>query len=1377
MRFFSRLFLGSSENGRTRKQPRRGNRPQPRYHRCLLEPLEKRDLLSVVYWMPGVANGNWNVVNNPPNSWPNWSVGTPPGNNWRVPLATDNVAFDDTAGWTSPPPHPALVSTTVTQVASDPTHNSINSLEVDKAARSVTLNIAGDLTITGQDPTYSSGLTVYSGTFTLDSSNHTVSISQAVTIGKSDVNSTVMAINGSAGTGPAVFNPDSSVGIGTAANTTGGTFAASVRLTDTIWTGFGDITITGPKASSESRLFVDSPSFVQPNVVVKYRGFAEGTGTFENNLTVQGGTVVPGNTPNGTSKGDQDAIGTMNVDGIYSQVAGSTLQVNIASATSNSKLNVAGNATIAGKLDIRLLNGFAITTPQQFTIVHSAGTITNNLTGVNGTPCGHNLVWMLDLSPDAHSLYLDAVKVSSALSLPLNFTSSAAPTSSSMVGLIKSLDSNLMSSVTAIVTWGDGSSTSLANSQLTANGDSELDAYASNTYYTDGITCRFPIDTTFYTDDTYSTAIATVDSLAQVNSPAVTSLAFAGAPIYATQNVPVSAALASFDYPTPSNGQLMTATVSWDGSTATPALIEYEIGYYDVFAYQQHTYSATGTYSVTITVTTTDGTSYSTSGEIVVEGSDTPAPGSPTLPSDLTAVSGLTATLDSPFSGPVGDGDYLGSLIATFTPSSSLWYLATVQWETTGDATNETTAEVRRIGDTDTVGIYGDYTYLTAGEKSAIVTLTTDGVASSPITVPINVSDTVTVTPLPVDLDSMNEGDFVEVATVTDSDPAAVASAVSADYTASMTGLDTSSVVVVPDISGGFDVYAQLAAPYTGSTSAVTTTIARTDDASSASDTETNTLLVDSDFYLALDSITVTGDINVDGTLAVQADSNLGASSSTLTLNDGAVLSALDDLALGAGRTLNIADGATATIDTEGRTVLIAGALTGGSDTSIDVVGGGRVLFANTTGFSGTIGSSDGTSYGTSPVIYTSDTTVSTGSTLNAEDVVVLGCTLTVNGSSSPASMTVIGGTLAGSGTVSGQLALQDATLTKPVGASSAILVDGDNVDSSATINIDLPDTDLEASGTLSCIVTGLAAPQVDGSLTLTGNNTFVGTVIVGAGQTLYITSAAALGDAGNGIILNGTLSISDADVILPNSITVGSSWTAEIDMSVNVEIDGLLIGDSSSMLTVSGSGIFGNTFTLTNSGNASTWSGTMTCEGLEMIVAGGSTTGWAPELGSGATYEFTDWHGIRANRTVSIGNVIIMAPGYVGDTYDMMIIDTSGGGILADYCLTGGGLFITGGNTLELGAGNPYLDGYNFVDSGTTFQVDDLSFLNGDNTVEVAGLMNIYSVASYTDPSSVSHTLTGPLALTAPGTYTFSTGLQVTVDDGGTLNLYTYAV
>ena len=162
-------------------------------------------------------------------------------------------------------------------------------------------------------------------------------------------------------------------------------------------------------------------------------------------------------------------------------------------------------------------------------------------------------------------------------------------------------------------------------------------------------------------------------------------------------------------------------------------------------------------------------------------------------------------------------------------------------------------------------------------------------------------------------------------------------------------------------------------------------------------------------------------------------------------------------------------------------------------------------MFADTTGFSGSIGSSDSTSYNTSPVIYTSNTTVSTGSSLNGEDIVVLGCTLTVNGSSSPASMTVIGGTLAGTGAVSSELTLEDATLTKLVGAYSSILaegtvyLDGDNVDSSATITIARSDTDLEASGTLSCTVTGLAAPRVDGSLTLTGYNTFTGTVYAGA--------------------------------------------------------------------------------------------------------------------------------------------------------------------------------------------------------------------------------------------------------------------------------------
>ena len=132
---------------------------------------------------------------------------------------------------------------------------------------------------------------------------------------------------------------------------------------------------------------------------------------------------------------------------------------------------------------------------------------------------------------------------------------------------------------------------------------------------------------------------------------------------------------------------------------------------------------------------------------------------------------------------------------------------ATVQWETTDGVTHETTAVTTPIGGAGQWGIFGGYTYLTTGLKHAVVTLTASGTALPQVTVPITVSDTIAVTPLPVDIDALNGGGYVEVATFADTDPAAV----SADYTASVSGLGTSSnATVVPDGNGGFDVYAQL---------------------------------------------------------------------------------------------------------------------------------------------------------------------------------------------------------------------------------------------------------------------------------------------------------------------------------------------------------------------------------------------------------------------------------------------------------------------------------------------------------------------------------------------------------------------------------------
>jgi autotransporter-associated beta strand protein len=526
------------------------------------------------------------------------------------------------------------------------------------------------------------------------------------------------------------------------------------------------------------------------------------------------------------------------------------------------------------------------------------------------------------------------------------------------------------------------------------------------------------------------------------------------------------------------------------------------------------------------------------------------------------------------------------------------------------------------------------------------------------------------------------------------------------------------------------------------------------------------------------------GQVDNSGIITVAAGGALLVdSTSTMNVNDGGELDV--DGWLTINGTMNIA-GST-TLDTKGHTLLIAGGLTGDSGSSIDVIGGGRALFADTSGFSGSIGSSDDTSYNLSPVVYTSNTTVSSGSSLNGEDVVALGCTLTVNDNTSPASMTVIGGTLAGTGTISGQLALADATLTKPVGASTSIMVegtvylDGDNVDSSATINIDRSDTDLVASGTLSCTITGLAAPRIDGSLTLTGDNSFTGTVVVGAGQTLTVSNDSALGAATNALYLQGTGDYGNpaenGTFAISANVELNSERTVIVDdnSTVFIETNGYTLTEDGMVENQTETGTatiivdgynFGGVLALTNDGN--TFAGTFAVVGGALIEVGGSASYGDPALGAaGNVLGFTDASGIIADHTMSIGDKQFVAPGGANDPWDFMIINTNGYGILSDYAITGGGIFVTGGGNLTLGLPNTY-EGPTYVDAGTYFQIDDPSYLLGANIVEVypGGTMVENFATSYTDPSSVTHTLTSDVTLAGPGTYTLENGQQVTLDD-----------
>jgi hypothetical protein len=92
-------------------------------------------------------------------------------------------------------------------------------------------------------------------------------------------------------------------------------------------------------------------------------------GTYNGNLTNQGGTLAPGHSAGSTA-----------IVGNYTQQAGSTMEIEIGGpgqGTQYDFVNVTGNALIDGKLKLLLINGFTPTPAQMFVIFDS-----NSLLGV-----------------------------------------------------------------------------------------------------------------------------------------------------------------------------------------------------------------------------------------------------------------------------------------------------------------------------------------------------------------------------------------------------------------------------------------------------------------------------------------------------------------------------------------------------------------------------------------------------------------------------------------------------------------------------------------------------------------------------------------------------------------------------------------------------------------------------------------------------------------------------------------------------------------------------------------------------------------------------------------------------------------------------------
>jgi T5SS/PEP-CTERM-associated repeat protein len=159
------------------------------------------------------------------------------------------------------------------------------------------------------------------------------------------------------------------------------TSAGIARVDASTWTNSGDLTVG---VAGTGKLTVSSGGVVTVGGVLAVGPH----GTIEGNSQLSGtvrsaGSVAPGIA---TSPPTSNAIGTLHIQGNYTQTDTGALDIELASTSSLDRLTISGTASLNGALDVILFNGFVPTVGNSFDLLTASAGISGVFSSVNLPP-------------------------------------------------------------------------------------------------------------------------------------------------------------------------------------------------------------------------------------------------------------------------------------------------------------------------------------------------------------------------------------------------------------------------------------------------------------------------------------------------------------------------------------------------------------------------------------------------------------------------------------------------------------------------------------------------------------------------------------------------------------------------------------------------------------------------------------------------------------------------------------------------------------------------------------------------------------------------------------------------------------------------------